>query len=266
MTQSIIKFAGVITGAVLCLTHLEVPAFAATLTYDFTIRFSPPAPETLPPGFPETYDGFFSYDTDNFITLPTGISVFPLTDFSFDFFEPVASLPPVFSPKTYTLADLGRNPDLFSSFPSAFVLGTVPTGTPPVAGSSPGWLLFNLNFSEFLQFEGILSANVFPGGLINSFNAIEPGVIGEVGGPIERAEPIEFGERSEPILIVDPEPEPLRPSETLITQMGEFVSVTLRGASAPIPAPPTSIPEPTAISGLSLLGLGFLLNRKTKNS
>ncbi|WP_414566447.1 MULTISPECIES: hypothetical protein [unclassified Anabaena] len=236
MNQNFGKLTGALAGTVIGATVLEIPVLAATVTYDFTVQLFP-STIPIPSELSDTYNGFFSYDTDTFITTATGDRVFPFANFSFSFLEADGSISTTFIPKIYTLSDLVSS----VSFPSSFAVGNIPTGTPPATSSLSGGFVFNLNLPRIFtdsrqEVQGIFVANVpTPGNFANSLNLVTifdcpEGVIGcEL--PIEQ-------------------------------QIGEFVSVTLREGEPPVAA----VSEPTAIAGLLLFGLGFLWRRKAGTS
>ncbi|BCL34369.1 hypothetical protein [Nostoc sp. MS1] len=232
MNQNLWKIIGAVTGTVFSATILEIPVLAATVTYDFTVRLFP-STISIPSGLPDTYSGFFSYDTDSPITTPSGDRVFPLTNFSFSFIEPINTIPTTFIPRIYNLSDLVTS----SASPLSFAFGDIPTGTPPTTSLLPGGFVFNLNFPTIFvdiqqQVQGIFIANLpTPGNIINSLNLVTTFRC--------------------PDDVIGCEP----PSEQLV---GEFVSLTLREGEPPI----ADIAEPTAIAGLLLFGLGFLSQRK----
>lgn len=225
-----------IAGVALGITAFEVkPVEAAILTYDFTVKLS--VEQALFPNYRgQEFNGFFSFDTDNPLETIENLSetgtadepvveLFSYTDFSFSFLNAAGQ------PFTYGLNQLFADNE---EGPVSFIATPLVTGTPPTAPADdvPRGFIFTFDGSPLIFAGGVLSGlDLETGNLANIFAAI----------------PEPTCELVDDFWVCD-EPEPIH--------LGEFTRVTLR-------QPASTVPEPSTLVGLSLLGLGFLLRQRT---
>ena len=230
MANSICQKLALATAAVaLSLAGIEAyPAQAAIITYDFTVNI------TSGPLLGNQYGGFYSYDdtSPSATSLPVDytspsfvsplVPVFDVTQFNFSFLG-----------KTYTKSDLrydGCRAGIQFCFPLEFsdaepILD--PSGSPRYLIPRGGELI-RTSFSNFSSFDfSIFSVYFYILG-------------GKTAADFRYDLPVDVSQ-------------PSRPSGSGI------VRYSLRTTPTP---PPTSVPEPGTIFGLSMLGFGWLLRRK----
>ncbi|GET40261.1 PEP-CTERM sorting domain-containing protein [Microseira wollei] len=228
------KLALATAGTVLSLAVMETASVqAATITYDFTVNI------TDGPLLGNQYSGFFSYDdtSPSATSLPVDYSspsfrsplvpVFDVTEFNFDF-----------AGKTYTKSNLrydGCRAGIQFCYPLTF------SGTEAVLDPSgfPRYLIPRGGDLSLVSFSNFSSFN------FSIFSVYFYILGGKSAGDFRYDLPLDL-------------------SEPFKNRSGSgTVGFSLRTTPTP---PPTSVPEPGTVFGLSVLGFGWLLRKKKASS